>query len=297
MKKLFRVTLKSKSGYYFINIDFIRQTVKHKKSNKKINVNNKSTEQVNRPITNPPPHVRSPTRIPPPNYHWQSKSKYLSKIITDNGEKWELLPNLEKPQKFHSSMASSIPASNALTFSFLHKRTQFLTPSITHYKLHTPNPLPPLTLQKGTPHFSLNPLFLSPPSTLRAPATKNSENTLINNELNVTNIGEKPLKTVLWVLFWTSVSLAVFAFSKDAKAAVVSVVASDSSIKASSFGVKVASFMRGSGWADEVIVFALATLPVIELRGAIPVGYWMQLKPTSLTVLSILGWVIVDLCA
>lgn len=186
-------------------------------------------------------------------------------------------------------MASSIPASNALTFSFLHKRTQFLTPSITHYKLHTPNPLPPLTLQKGTPHFSLNPLFLSPPSTLRAPATKNSENTLINNELNVTNIGEKPLKTVLWVLFWTSVSLAVFAFSKDAKAAVVSVVASDSSIKASSFGVKVASFMRGSGWADEVIVFALATLPVIELRGAIPVGYWMQLKPTSLTVLSILG--------
>lgn len=99
------------------------------------------------------------------------------------------------------------------------------------------------------------------------------------------------MKTVLWVLFWTSVSLVVFAFSKDAaKAASVSVsVVTDSSIKASSFGVKVASFLRGSGWPDEAVVFALATLPVIELRGAIPVGYWMKLNPILLTVLSILG--------
>lgn len=93
------------------------------------------------------------------------------------------------------------------------------------------------------------------------------------------------MKTVLWVLFWASVSLAIFAFSKDAKAVTVS----DSSIRASGFGLRVASALRGSGWPDEAIVFALATLPVIELRGAIPVGYWMQLKPTVLTALSILG--------
>lgn len=97
------------------------------------------------------------------------------------------------------------------------------------------------------------------------------------------------------MVFWTSVSLAVFAFSKGSKAsASVAVVvggagAGDTSIKASSFGLKVASFLRGSGWPDEAIVFALATLPVIELRGAIPVGYWMQLNPTLLTVLSIIG--------
>ncbi|XP_031488419.1 uncharacterized protein LOC116256254 [Nymphaea colorata] len=61
------------------------------------------------------------------------------------------------------------------------------------------------------------------------------------------------------------------------------------SIRASGFGLKIASFLRGSGWADEAIVFALSTLPVIELRGAIPVGYWMEMKPLQLTVLSVLG--------
>uniref|UniRef100_A0A803MBI7 Small multi-drug export n=1 Tax=Chenopodium quinoa TaxID=63459 RepID=A0A803MBI7_CHEQI len=79
------------------------------------------------------------------------------------------------------------------------------------------------------------------------------------------------------------------ASNSKASAATVAVIAKDSSIKASSFGVKVATFLRGSGWPDEAIVFALATLPVIELRGAIPVGYWMQLNPLLLTVLSILG--------
>ncbi|XP_068640864.1 uncharacterized protein [Aristolochia californica] len=61
------------------------------------------------------------------------------------------------------------------------------------------------------------------------------------------------------------------------------------SIRASNFGLKVATALRGSGWPDEAVVFALATLPVIELRGAIPVGYWMRLKPLQLTVLSVLG--------
>jgi len=100
---------------------------------------------------------------------------------------------------------------------------------------------------------------------------------------------KKPVKTVLWVLFWASVSLAIFAFSKDSKAAAAATA--DSSIKASSFGLKIANALRSSGWPDEATVFALATLPVLELRGAIPVGYWMKLKPVALTVLSILGLV------
>ncbi|CAE6049772.1 unnamed protein product [Arabidopsis arenosa] len=53
----------------------------------------------------------------------------------------------------------------------------------------------------------------------------------------------------------------------------------------------IASTLRRFGWPDEAVVFALATLPVIELRGAIPVGYWMQLKPTVLTFFSVLGLV------
>ncbi|XP_011086406.1 uncharacterized protein LOC105168151 [Sesamum indicum] len=98
---------------------------------------------------------------------------------------------------------------------------------------------------------------------------------------------ETPLKLLFWVLLWTSVSLGLYAFSGDAKAAAV--VGGADSIRTSGFGVKVANALRASGWPDEAVVFALATLPVIELRGAIPVGYWLQLKPVTLTVLSILG--------
>ncbi|XAR65147.1 hypothetical protein NMG60_11009151 [Bertholletia excelsa] len=94
---------------------------------------------------------------------------------------------------------------------------------------------------------------------------------------------ERPGKFLLWVLVCASLSLAWFAASWDANAAAVD------SIRASNFGLKIAKALRSSGWPDEGIVFALATLPVIELRGAIPVGYWLQLKPRLLTILSILG--------
>ncbi|CAL0311958.1 unnamed protein product [Lupinus luteus] len=93
---------------------------------------------------------------------------------------------------------------------------------------------------------------------------------------------EKPIKFTLWVLFWASLSLAWFSVSKDANAAV-------DSIKASGFGLNIANSLRKLGWPDGVVVFSLATLPVLELRGAIPVGYWLQLNPLALTVLSIIG--------
>ena len=110
----------------------------------------------------------------------------------------------------------------------------------------------------------------------------------MNEEDEVLSIfEERPVKFGLWVLFWASVSLAWFAASGDANAA-----AAADSIRASSFGVKIANALRGLGWPDEAVVFALATLPVIELRGAIPVGYWLQLKPVMLTVLAVLGLVL-----
>jgi hypothetical protein len=72
--------------------------------------------------------------------------------------------------------------------------------------------------------------------------------------------------------------------------------AAEDSIKASGFGLWVADSLRRLGWPDDAVVFALATLPVIELRGAIPVGYWMRLHPVRLTVLSVLGFVSLILC-
>ncbi|CAN6314853.1 unnamed protein product [Urochloa humidicola] len=55
--------------------------------------------------------------------------------------------------------------------------------------------------------------------------------------------------------------------------------AAEDSIRASGVGLRVAESLRRLGWPDDAVVFALATLPVIELRGAIPVGYWMRLHP------------------
>ncbi|XP_062212710.1 uncharacterized protein LOC133913548 isoform X2 [Phragmites australis] len=48
--------------------------------------------------------------------------------------------------------------------------------------------------------------------------------------------------------------------------------AAEGSISASGFGLRVAASLRRLGWPDDAVVFALAPLPVIELRGAIPLG-------------------------
>ncbi|XP_077220587.1 small multi-drug export protein [Tasmannia lanceolata] len=91
----------------------------------------------------------------------------------------------------------------------------------------------------------------------------------------------KILRIILWATLWLALSFSFLAFG--------SAHAASDSIRASNFGLKIATALRGSGWPDDAIVFALATLPVIELRGAIPVGYWMKLKPLRLTVLSVIG--------
>ncbi|KAG7558526.1 putative small multi-drug export [Arabidopsis thaliana x Arabidopsis arenosa] len=103
-----------------------------------------------------------------------------------------------------------------------------------------------------------------------------------NEIIQLPSIGVNPVKFAICVVLWASFSLLWFARSGDAKAAT-------DSIKSSSFGLRIASTLRRFGWPDEAVVFALATLPVIELRGAIPVGYWMQLRPMVLTFFSVLG--------
>ncbi|KAM3278993.1 hypothetical protein ACQJBY_046344 [Aegilops geniculata] len=69
----------------------------------------------------------------------------------------------------------------------------------------------------------------------------------------------------------------------------VALAAAEDSIRASGFGLRVAASLRSLGWPDDAVVFTLATLPVLELRGAIPAGYWMRLHPVRLTVLAVLG--------
>ena len=46
---------------------------------------------------------------------------------------------------------------------------------------------------------------------------------------------------------------------------------------------------RGKGLADEAIVFLLAAMPVLELRGAIPVGVWLGLPIAKVRVRAACG--------
>ncbi|KAK1423057.1 hypothetical protein QVD17_18351 [Tagetes erecta] len=168
----------------------------------------------------------------------------------------------KKPNQFNSTL--SFPQFNSTHF--------ISTPNFTH----KPSP---------TLNFRQNPCSTAPKSSSSSSSSRTTNGFLetIEKDESLPLNEHSPVKFVLWVCLWASVSLALFAFSPaDAKAAV-------KSIKASSFGLKFASFLRGSGWPDWGVVFALATLPVIELRGAIPVGYWLQLNPVVLTALSVLG--------
>ena len=71
--------------------------------------------------------------------------------------------------------------------------------------------------------------------------------------------------------------------------AIASAAAAEHSIGSSSLGLKVATFLRGSGLSDEAIVAAVASLPALELRGAIPVGYWMKLPPQKTYAMAVIG--------
>lgn len=178
-------------------------------------------------------------------------------------------------------MATSLALTSPLTLAFSPRKTlisfKLNRPSISQSKQSLHRSSPCVNIR----HFNwYNPVFST--SRVFRTVTRISSNEFLEDDENLPSFEEKPVKVLLLVLFWASLSLAWFAASGDAEAAV-------DSIRASNFGLKIASTLRSSGWPAEAVVFALATLPVIELRGAIPVGYWLQLKPVALTVLSVLG--------
>ncbi|TVU44541.1 hypothetical protein EJB05_03986, partial [Eragrostis curvula] len=169
--------------------------------------------------------------------------------------------------------------------------------------------LPPLTLRRWRPLLAAHPGANSPPALrLRAPASPLRTSPILRGscagaavernccvaavsgsvEAAITEAGAPDLD----VLKRAAVLLALGCCACTAAAVLgcgAARAASADSIKASGFGLRVAESLRKLGWPDDAVVFALATLPVIELRGAIPAGYWMRLHPVRLTVLAVLG--------
>eukprot|EP00268_Persea_americana_P006231 TRINITY_DN12242_c1_g3_i1.p1 TRINITY_DN12242_c1_g3~~TRINITY_DN12242_c1_g3_i1.p1 ORF type:complete len:397 (+),score=76.54 TRINITY_DN12242_c1_g3_i1:116-1306(+) len=153
----------------------------------------------------------------------------------------------------------------------------------------TKSHLQALPFQKVTPVAAAAFLLGSSPTTAESgifQLGKKKDGVLLETQIQK-QLQRPPIREfLLWAFFfWVS---TVFFYLIVTCGVAVAAVAADS-IRASSFGLKVATALQGSGWTDEAIVFALATLPVLELRGAIPVGYWMRLDPLRLTLLSVLG--------
>ncbi|KAL6636746.1 hypothetical protein ACP70R_024318 [Stipagrostis hirtigluma subsp. patula] len=159
---------------------------------------------------------------------------------------------------------------------------------------------PPLTSWRWRPLLAAHPRA-SPPPALRlgapgcplraSPTLRKSPCAAAGSGGGVAVVAEREEAPDLDVLKRLAVLLAVGCCT-CAGAAVLgcgAARAAEDTIKASGFGLRVASSLRRLGWPDDAVVFALATLPVIELRGSIPVGYWMRLHPVRLTILSVLG--------
>ena len=75
------------------------------------------------------------------------------------------------------------------------------------------------------------------------------------------------------------------AFAKAATKAVTTAVTTEHL----HVGQKIANYFRSFGIPDIAILAMISAMPVVELRGAIPVGVWMGLPITTVLAASVLG--------
>jgi hypothetical protein len=54
-------------------------------------------------------------------------------------------------------------------------------------------------------------------------------------------------------------------------------------------GQKIANYFRTFGLPDTAILAIISAMPVVELRGAVPVGVWMGLPITTVLPVCVLG--------
>ncbi|CAM0876925.1 unnamed protein product [Alopecurus aequalis] len=163
--------------------------------------------------------------------------------------------------------------------------------------LAAPPPLPPASRRRGRPLLAAAP---APALRLRAPARLPPRTPPFPRVFRAATAAcalsrgggeatEERGQAPDWRAPATRLALGALLGSAALLGCGAALAAAEDSIRASGFGLRVAASLRRLGWPDDAVVFTLATLPVLELRGAIPAGYWMRLHPVRLTVLSVLG--------
>lgn len=56
-----------------------------------------------------------------------------------------------------------------------------------------------------------------------------------------------------------------------------------------SLGQRIADNLRAQGLPDQLVVFLISALPVVELRAGVPVGFFLKLHPINVFLLAVLG--------
>lgn len=75
----------------------------------------------------------------------------------------------------------------------------------------------------------------------------------------------------------------------DAPAETKALTAADDHATHESTGRRLARALRDAGIPDWLAVVLISMLPIVELRGAIPVGHWMGIHPGTVYVLAVFG--------
>lgn len=94
--------------------------------------------------------------------------------------------------------------------------------------------------------------------------------------------------TRMWRCMTIGLLLAVL-FAGTVRAADVPQVAGEESHGHVSTAERIARTLRGAGLPDAWVVFLISSLPIVELRGSIPVGHIFQMNPVTVFVLSVVG--------
>ena len=87
-----------------------------------------------------------------------------------------------------------------------------------------------------------------------------------------------------YVLTFVTIASAITAVSHPAAHA-----AKKAAVEHLHTGQKVANFFRSFGIPDLAVLAIISAMPVVELRGAVPVGVWMGLPITTILPICVLG--------
>lgn len=95
-----------------------------------------------------------------------------------------------------------------------------------------------------------------------------------------------PLRPLVRAALTTAAALPLLAATMPAWAAAAASASAPAKLH---IGQKLSLWLQSFGLPNELILVLISTLPVIELRGAVPVGAWMGVSPLRTFVVCVLG--------